>query len=266
MAVRGLLIALGAMSFLLRCFVTLFLLWPGWLGAVEIIDGPRVEVAGTTATVRWKLDGPAGGTVRFGLSAEALTRSEKSGVVAAEHAVRLDGLKPGAKYFYSVGTARRVLRDGSFTAGAGPGSADGGPPPAGGASRPARGADAAPSPATPAAPTARTTAPPARQTWANVATLRDHYERHGRDFASVSPEDYAAQAWRFLERAKAEGLPAKLDAEGTLRVWDPRTRAFAAYTRQGRAKTYFKPGSPDYFERQPGRPVRLKPGPASDSP
>jgi hypothetical protein len=245
------------MSPCVRWFLTVLLLWPGWLGAVEIVDGPRVEVAGTTATVRWKLDGPAGGTVRFGLSAEALTRSEKSEKVAAEHAVRLDGLKPGTRYFYSVGTARRALRDGSFTAGGSPAAAD--------PSRPAK-PSAAPAAAPPAGVRPQTTAPPARQTWANVATLRDHYERHGRDFASVSPEDYAAQAWRFLERAKAEGLPAKLDPEGTLRVWDPRSRAFAAYSRQGLTKTYFKPGSPDYFERQPGRPVRLKPGPTSDTP
>ena len=29
------------------------------------------------------------------------------------------------------------------------------------------------------------------------------------------------------------------------------------YNRDGTTKTYFKPGSPDYFDRQPGRPVKL---------
>ena len=43
------------------------------------------------------------------------------------------------------------------------------------------------------------------------------------------------------------------DSDGTIRVWDPKTRAFAAYNRDGTTRTYFKPGSPDYFERQPGR-------------
>jgi hypothetical protein len=51
-----------------------------------------------------------------------------------------------------------------------------------------------------------------------------------------------------------------------LRVWDPKTRSFAAYTREGLTKTYFKPGSPDYFERQPGRPVRLKPEATGERP
>lgn len=278
------LIASAAMMARLRWFlVFLLLLGPGGLGAVEIVDGPRVEATGTTATVRWKLDAPAGGMVRFGRNAEALTRGEKSDEVAAEHEVRLDRLSPGTRYFYSVGTARRVLQEGSFVAGGGASAAASDGPeipekPAakadGGDREPAKPAGSRPS--TEKAPAAKTpaaqgagaaaTALPARRTWANVATLRDHYERHGRDFASPSAEEYAAQAWRFLERAKAEGLPAKLDPEGTLRVWDPKTRSFAAYTREGLTKTYFKPGSPDYFERQPGRPVRLKPAAAGDRP
>lgn len=39
------------------------------------------------------------------------------------------------------------------------------------------------------------------------------------------------------------------------RVFDPKTGAFAAYNRDGTTKTFFKPGSPGYFERQPGRIV-----------
>jgi hypothetical protein len=251
------------MGLLIRWILVLVLLMPARLRAVEVIDGPRVEAAGTTATVRWKLDAPAGGTVRFGLTEGALNRSEKSPVVATEHTVKLDGLQPGVRYHFSIGTARRSLKTGSFVAGMGPGPGAGGerPPTRGDASlRRGGSAGDAPSSAKEAPAALDSAAPPARRTWANVATLRDHYERHGRDFAATSAEDYAAQAWRFLQRAKTEGLPAKIDPEGTLRVWDPRTRSFAAYTRQGLTKTYFKPGSRDYFERQPGRPVRLQPG------
>lgn len=249
------------MMFSIRWFWLVLLLCPGWLAAVEVVDGPRVEVAGTTATVRWKLDAPAGGTVKFGLSEGALNRSEKSEAVAQEHAVRLDGLKPGARYFYSVGTARRPLREGSFTAGAGPVPKPPASPAAADPPKPPTRVEEAAKKQTPTPHPSRADAPPASRTWANVATLRDHYERHGRDFGAASPEDYAARAWQFLQRAKSEGLPTKIDPEGTLRVWDPRTGGFAAYTRQGQTKTFFKPGSPDYFERQPGRPVRLKPDP-----
>ena len=34
------------------------------------------------------------------------------------------------------------------------------------------------------------------------------------------------------------------------------TRAFAAYNRNGTTKTFFKPESRDYFERQPGELVK----------
>lgn len=99
---------------------------------------------------------------------------------------------------------------------------------------------------------------PARQTWGNPSSLADHFARHGADFGARDADDYARQAWEFLQRAKAEGLPAKLDADGTLRVFDPRSGAFAAYNRNGTAKTFFKPGRPGYFEHQPGRPIDLR--------
>jgi pyocin large subunit-like protein len=90
--------------------------------------------------------------------------------------------------------------------------------------------------------------------------LPDHFARHGADFGARSPEDYAAQAAAFLLRAKAEGLPAKRDADGSLRIYDPSTGAFGAYNANGTTRTYFKPGSPTYFERQPGENVDLRKG------
>jgi pyocin large subunit-like protein len=90
-----------------------------------------------------------------------------------------------------------------------------------------------------------------------MVTLQDHYERHGADFASKSADDYAAQAWHFLQRAKREALPMKEDeTDGTIRVWDPKTRSFAAYTERGRTRTYFRPNNSSYWDRQPGRPIK----------
>src|SRR5215471_18677709 len=106
--------------------------------------------------------------------------------------------------------------------------------------------------------TANKAAPRAVETWGNLATLPDHFARHGSDFAATSAEDYARLAWQFLQRAKAEGLPAKVDPAGTLRVYDSASGAFAAYDRNGTTKTFFKPRSRGYFERQPGRLVNLK--------
>lgn len=103
--------------------------------------------------------------------------------------------------------------------------------------------------------------PPARKTWGKLSTLQDHFDRHGKDFDAKDPDDYAAQAWLFLQRAKSEGLPAKRDSSGVLRVYDPKSRAFAAYNRNGTTKTYFKPRRRDYFEDQPGESVDLRPKP-----
>ena len=107
------------------------------------------------------------------------------------------------------------------------------------------------------APSARANATE-RQTWANPASLPDHFARHGSDFGARSAEDYARLAFQFLQRAKAEGLPAKVDNQGVLRIYDPRSGTFGAYNSNGTTKTFFKPGRPGYFERQPGRPVNLK--------
>lgn len=111
------------------------------------------------------------------------------------------------------------------------------------------------------APNPGLTPPSTRKTWGNLSTLQDHFNRHGKDFDAKDPDDYAAQAWLFLQRAKSEGLPAKRDSSGVLRVYDPKSRAFAAYNRNGTTKTYFKPRRRDYFEDQPGESVDLRPKP-----
>lgn len=98
----------------------------------------------------------------------------------------------------------------------------------------------------------------ARETWGNMASLPDHFARHGAGFGASNAEDYAAMAWQFLQRGKAEGLPAKVDQSGTLRVFDPGSGAFGAYNRDGTTKTFFKPGRRGYFDRQPGQTVNLR--------
>ena len=71
-------------------------------------------------------------------------------------------------------------------------------------------------------------------------------------------DDYARMSWEFLQRAKAEGLPAKVDEAGVLRVFDPKRGTFASYNHDGTTKTFFKPGGRDYFDHQPGKTVNLK--------
>jgi pyocin large subunit-like protein len=190
--------------------------------------------------------------VSYGTAPDALTQHAEGGTTA-DHHVTLTGLTPGQRYHFSVGTARKKLATGTFVMSASPSSS----PPVKPDSSPTRSPSperASPATKPAAAPVQKT--PPARMTWGNYGSLQDHFVRHGPDFGSRSAEEYAAQAWSFRQRAYAAGFPMKLDTDGTLRVFDPANGAFAAYNRDGTTKTYFKPGSRDYFSRQPGRPVK----------
>lgn len=223
------------------------------LHAVELVETPTVSQEGTSVTIRWKTDVVCGTRARLGTDPTQLT-SKAEGPVGLQHEVTFRELNPATTYHYEIGTARFVLQKGSFTSGR-PDLAR--PPPSRPVARPPASASASTPPAQAAPATPQV--PPTRKTWGSMRTLQDHYDRHGRDFSATSPDDYARQAWLFLQRAASEGLPAKLDdTDGTIRVWDPKTRAFAAYNRDGTTKTFFRPESPTYFQRQPGKKIRLK--------
>lgn len=248
-----------------RLFLTLVSLWI--LGAacgraVEITQGPLVEPTPTNAVIRWRTDRTAGGRVVYGTAVREMTQRASADAVSSQQEVRIQELKPGTTYWYAVGTARLTLATNSFTT---PGMAS---EPATGVSAAQRDRDAggaksrvpgggATGPLAGKFDPTKLQAPPARQTWGAPRSLQDHFDRHGADFSAKDPEDYAAQAWVFLRRAKAEGLPAKLDDDGVLRVYEPKTRSFAAYNKDLTTRTYFKPGRRDYFDDQPGRPVDL---------
>lgn len=111
-----------------------------------------------------------------------------------DHTATVTALKPGVKYTVVVGTARVWLATNEFT------TAD---------------TTATTSPekiaAAPPGKTTSATAPPTRKIWVNLPSLPDHFARHGADFGAKNPDDYARKAWEFLQRAKTEGLPAKVD-------------------------------------------------------
>ncbi len=226
------------------------------LHAAIVVAGPVVQpLSGTNAVVTWATDVATRGVVRYGLSLANLDQTAEEEDVQGKHSVTLTGLRPGTKYHYVVATARVPLATNSFATPAAAGAAVTPPAIAG---RPresvAPSAPAVKDLARPSTPRA----PPTRESWGQMASLQDHFERHGPDFKARDADDYARQAWEFLQRARQEGLSAKVDDDGVVRIYDPKTRAFAAYNRNGTTKTYFKPNSRDYFERQPGRPINAK--------
>lgn len=238
-------------SMLLAGLVFLFSLSAG---AVELLAPATVKVDGTTATVTWRTDVACGTRVSYGTAPGQLDQKIE-GPVTDTHRVTLNALSSGGTYYYNFGSSRQKLGGGSFTLRSTDAAAPAAPKSLLDRVRDAfTPGQAAAKPAT--TPPAR--APPTEKTWGGSRRmLIDHFERHGADFQSRSPDEYASQAWLFLQRAKAGELPMKWDdADQTLRVFDPKTLAFAAYNRDGTTKTYFRPNNASYWQRQPGRVVQ----------
>jgi hypothetical protein len=213
--------------------------------AASITVGPRVEFTnGTQAVIHWTTDVSTGTRVYFGEAVTRMTRRAQ-GEQGVHHSAVLPALEPGTKWFFAAGTARVPLVTNWFVV---PGKTihERAPPSTNEITRPALRTE----------PVKK--APPTRETWGYLPSLPDHFERHGQDFKAKDADDYARMAWEFRQRAKAEGLPTKVDSEGVTRVYDPKTGTFAAYNRNGTTKTFFKPNSRDYFDRQPGELVKPK--------
>ena len=232
--------------------------------AAEISGQPKVSaVMGSSVVISWQTDVETGTRVSYGLAAAQLTERAEGGV-GTTHEVTVTGLRPGAKYFYAVGTARKKLATGEFATSGSPVTVASAASSAPAATAPVATAPVATAPV--AKPKSligkifspKTEAPPTRETWGSVASLADHVARHGGDFQAKDADDYARMAWRFGEQAKQGGLQVKVDEDGTRRVYDLKSGAFAAYNANGTTKTYFKPNSRDYFARQPGRLVNAR--------
>ena len=159
---------------------TLVIAFTSLAQAVELIGQPQVESSGTGAVITWKTDVDCGTRLRYGLNAAQLTQKAE-GPVGSVHTVTLDSLTPGTTYHYSVGSARTQLHTGTFTTTGGAAPSVETPQP----SIMRRVLDAiTPGKKKPAEerPAVAAQAPPTRSTWGNIASLRDHFERHGRGF------------------------------------------------------------------------------------
>lgn len=216
---------------------------------LELAAPPTVEFSSSNAVVHWRTDVACGTRVQIISGSAKISVPDKT--PAAEHTVTLSGLKPGVEYSVVVGSARVWLATNTFTAT--------------GQLVEKTVLNRDPTPSSYAVAEKKTVAksetlkaPPTRKIWANWPSLPDHFARHGGDFHAKDADEYARMSWEFLQRAKAEGLLAKVDEDGVLRVFDPRSGTFASYNRNGTTKTFFKPGGIGYFERQPGKRVNLK--------
>jgi hypothetical protein len=85
-------------------------------GSPVITRGPYLQQGSSTnIIVRWRTDAPTESVVRYGARPDDLDLAAPDAKVTAEHEVRLTGLSPDTKYFYSVGTTDGPLAgDDSF--------------------------------------------------------------------------------------------------------------------------------------------------------
>ncbi|HEY0156581.1 MAG TPA: metallophosphoesterase, partial [Thermoanaerobaculia bacterium] len=80
--------------------------------------GPYLQLGTpTSVVVRWRTDIPSDGRVRYGTSPTSLTSFVNDPTVSTNHSVRLTGLTPFTRYYYSVGTSTAAIGspDASYT-------------------------------------------------------------------------------------------------------------------------------------------------------
>jgi phosphodiesterase/alkaline phosphatase D-like protein len=84
---------------------------PGSSIILTLLRGPYLQSATSTSIViRWRTDQPATGRVSFGNAANSLNVNVDDNIVTTEHVVKLSGLQPGTRYFYSIGSTTEVLQ------------------------------------------------------------------------------------------------------------------------------------------------------------
>jgi len=91
---------------LLACTLSLVLAFELPIQAAAVIRGPYFQIAThNSITIHWRTDTTTDGRVRYGTSPGSLTQFvDEAGGSVTDHAVKLSGLTPSTKYYYSVGT------------------------------------------------------------------------------------------------------------------------------------------------------------------
>jgi hypothetical protein len=84
------------------------------------------------------------------------------------------------------------------------------------------------------------------------------------ELAADTPSDVADEALlpdpmglRVLDKVVGEFCIMSLELSGSIRTYDPASNSFGSYNANGTTRTFFKPTSPTYFDRQPGIPPTI---------
>lgn len=79
----------------------------------------------------------------------------------------------------------------------------------------------------------------------------DHYQKHGREFGSISKEQYLLKAQELRDRPAGGDILEHVRRDGVTTRFDRATGDFIAFNADGVIRTYFRPNDGEaYFRRQ----------------
>lgn len=82
------------------------------VNTLNVTRGPYLQVGSQTGiTVRWRTDAPTNSRVTYGTTHGVYTNTVDSATVTTEHIVRLSGLTPDTKYYYTIGSTTDTLQN-----------------------------------------------------------------------------------------------------------------------------------------------------------
>ena len=85
--------------------------------------------------------------------------------------------------------------------------------------------------------------------------FEEHFEKHGREFGNVTPQQYLHLAQELRDAPAGGPILEAIKPGGIITRFDRRTGSFGAYNPDGTIRTFFIPNDGErYFHRQAKRP------------
>ena len=90
--------------------------------------------------------------------------------------------------------------------------------------------------------------------FASRTRLAEHFEKHGREFGSISEDQYLRMAQELRDKPLDESVKEAVRGDGVVTRFDRKSGAFLAFNRDRTIRTFFKPNDGEsYFRRQLNR-------------
>jgi pyocin large subunit-like protein len=87
--------------------------------------------------------------------------------------------------------------------------------------------------------------------FASRQKLLDHYQKHGREFGSITLEQYLRAAQELRDRPAGGAILESPRPDGSVTRFDRQSGDFIAFNRDGVIRTYFRPTDGEaYYKRQ----------------